>query len=202
MTLPYMVVENPDRACTKWRVGWGFTSQCNMKCSFCYSAGLSRTARVCSSIDRELSFIQRNANRIHSINWGTGENALNDVWFDLISRIHELAPQIVQGVTTNGMLGYRCNRDVHLHEILERCIRDIDVSLDFADQLSHNRFRGNSQAYDWAVNTLELYKYRDSTVHRDDRLCRNTDRKEHRRPVCTCRKVLSKLADQLASTTE
>lgn len=141
-----------------WTVGWGYSDRCNMKCPYCYS----RKARSVSSsiIEQKLSsaiaFALSNAKHIKSINWGTGENSLEKEWWHLVKELRLVAPDILQGVTTNGYLGALCTEDDEYLNIFVDCIDDLDVSLDFADESRHNALRGHPMAYDWAVETLRL----------------------------------------------
>jgi radical SAM protein with 4Fe4S-binding SPASM domain len=100
--------------------------------------------------------VLENAPNIRTINWGTSENAILDAWFGLVQEVHDIEPTIIQGVTTNGFLGHRCSRERGLYDTFVRCIKDVDVSIDFADPARHNAFRGNAAAFDWARETLEL----------------------------------------------
>jgi len=141
----------------QWKVGWGYTGACNMECSFCYS----RQARTSPQIEQvklqqALAFVKEHEGSIHSINWGTGENALDDEWWTLVCEVHAVAPQILQAVTTNGYLGYRSRCDSEAGRTLETCISDVDVSLDHADSARHNELRCHEHAFDWAISTLEL----------------------------------------------
>ena len=146
---------NVDRNVT-WKVGWGFSHRCNMRCPFCYSQAIRRRVAHSCGIERHLQFIRRNAARIESINWGTTENSLEDDWFDLVQGIHQFAPHIVQGVTTNGYLAQRCLAEPRFLEVFRTCISDVDVSLDFADDAAHAALRGHPDAYAWALRCLEL----------------------------------------------
>jgi len=38
------------------------------------------------------------------------------------------------------------------------CIDEVDISLDFGDAERHNKYRGNKNAFDWAINTLKFCK--------------------------------------------
>jgi radical SAM protein with 4Fe4S-binding SPASM domain len=128
-----------------------------MRCSFCYSR-IVRVERCGHDRDysRHLRFVHDNAAEIGTINWGTSENALLDAWFDLVAEIQEIAPHVVQGVTTNGRLGARCRERPRCLNVFRSCLRDVDVSVDFADAGRHNEFRGHSRAFEMAMESLRL----------------------------------------------
>lgn len=141
----------------RWKVGWGFTAKCNMGCPFCYSRDTRR--KGAPSPEQNLAictaFIEQNAEAIESINWGTGENALDDKWWLLIQRIRDRHPCILQAVTTNGFLGHECHTSPARRDLFIRCIDDVDVSLDFADAERHNTLRAHQRAFGWAITTME-----------------------------------------------
>lgn len=138
----------------KWNIGWGPISICNMNCEFCYSR-FKREHVNDLNYEDWLMFINNNHDWINSINFGTGENSLSNDWFKLIDYIRKYYPEIRQAVTTNGYLSHaikkRENMDSFIHGIDE-----VDVSLDFYDKEKHNKFRGQSKAFDWAIDTLKL----------------------------------------------
>lgn len=141
----------------KWKIGWGVTSKCNMRCGFCYSQSIQPLQRSDNDdVQSHLRFVLKNKDIIDSINWGTKENAISDKWFELVEKIHAIAPGIVQGVTTNGLLGERCKENASFFRTFRNCIQDVDVSLDFANPAKHNAFRGHDRAFQLAMGTLEL----------------------------------------------
>jgi len=138
----------------KWNIGWGITSQCNMKCAFCYS----RFKRMDSKdlrLKEWVSFIDDNYSYINSINYGTGENTLCGDWFLFVNYVREKYPGIRQSLTTNGYLSVAVEKSKNL-EIFKKAIDEVDISLDFAQSDQHNTFRGQTKAYDWALDTLKL----------------------------------------------
>jgi len=139
----------------KWDIGWGITSQCNMNCEFCYSKS-ARNGEEDITLKRLIKFIDNNNDKIASINFGTGENSLLDDWFTLIAYIKQTYPTISIAVTTNGFLGHIANKKDRYKKIIKECINEIDVSLDFANQLKHNNIRGNPNAFNWVLETLKL----------------------------------------------
>jgi len=138
----------------KWNIGWGVIGKCNMSCEFCYS----RMKRIKADIlpDSWYQFIDENANYISSINYGTGENAISQDWFELIKYIRNKYPSIRQALTTNGYISEVINKNPENKEIFLYSIDEVDVSLDFADAEIHNKFRGQKKAYDWVIDTMEF----------------------------------------------
>jgi len=142
---------------SKFKIGWGYTSLCNMRCPFCYSYNV-RQERSTDITDTKpyLAFVISHLENIDSINWGTGENSLSSRWFDLIAQIHQSAPMILQAVTTNGYLGHIISQREDFFDVFKNCVDDVDISLDFSDPDLHNGFRGNPLAFDWAIQTIKL----------------------------------------------
>jgi radical SAM protein with 4Fe4S-binding SPASM domain len=137
-----------------WKLGWGYTSACNMRCGFCYSASV-RNGIYEIGFTQAVRFIDNNAGLIESINYGTGECSLRADWFELIRYIRINHPGIRQAITTNGSLA-----------VLERTgsgnssqwwdyIDEVDISLDFYIPAKHNSLRGNENAFRWALETIK-----------------------------------------------
>lgn len=137
-----------------WNVGWGTVSQCNMNCEFCYSKKRRMTMDDLGYKDW-IKFIDENHEHINSINYGTGENTLSDKWFQLVAYIRENYPTIKQSLTTNGYLSVAVKKEQNFQTFI-KAIDEVDVSLDFADRIRHNKFRGQPRAYEWAIDTLNL----------------------------------------------
>lgn len=137
-----------------WNVGWGPISACNMHCEFCYSR-FKREQAADLSYEDWVAFVDQNYTWINSINYGTGENSLSEKWFRLVAYVRGKYPSIRQAVTTNGHLSYAVQKVKNL-EAFVRGIDEVDVSLDFCDKDRHNRFRGQPNAFDWAMDTLAL----------------------------------------------
>lgn len=140
----------------KWNIGWGPVSQCNMNCKFCYSK-TRRKEMHDLGIREWKAFVDNNAERINTINYGTGENTLSDDWFELIKHIRENHPNIRQSLTTNGHISEAVKDEKKLQAFISS-IDEVDVSLDFFEKEKHNDFRGQKKAYDWAIQTLSLCK--------------------------------------------
>ncbi len=139
----------------EWKIGWGYTSACNMNCPFCYSKTVRRQPE---EIDLETAhrFMDNNHFSIESINYGTGECPLSANWFEFIDGIRREYPGINQALTTNGSISGIVRDNEEKREIFSAAIDEVDVSLDFADPHQHNRTRGHPRAYEWVIETLEL----------------------------------------------
>lgn len=141
----------------KYNIGWGLTNCCNMNCKFCYSKNTREKTNEIGLYDW-VKFVDDNHENIETINYGTGENTINDDFFKLILYIRNNYPSIRQSLTTNGYLYEKVSKNKELYNIYIKCIDEVDVSLDFAIKEKHNEFRGQPKAYDWAINTLDMLK--------------------------------------------
>ncbi len=139
----------------KWKIGWGVSNLCNMRCGFCYSKKTRQEPGYRENIQEGLRFILRNQERIDSINFGTGEPSLVPELFDLCSTIRREAPHISIGITTNGTLADAVKDPDHMDAFI-RCIDDVDVSLDYGTAELQDRSRNYSGAFNMAVRTLAL----------------------------------------------
>lgn len=148
-----------------YSIGLGFTSNCNMNCPFCYSRN-KRNNRSDLSIRKWIEFINLNHVQIKDINYGTGENTTSDEWYQFIAYVRRHYPKIKQALTTNGSLAYIISSNSEKESIITNCIDEIDVSLDFGDSDIHNYYRGNKNAFTWALRTLEYCQNtkKDSTI--------------------------------------
>lgn len=141
-----------------WKIGWGLSNLCNMRCKFCYSKNV-RQEGVCDSIQNGLAFIKNNSDCIESINFGTGEPSIVDGFFELCHRIKGINSMIKIGITTNGTLSQKIMDNVNNLDIFKTCIDDVDVSLDYYSKFKHDDSRGYDGAFNMAINTLELCKH-------------------------------------------
>jgi radical SAM additional 4Fe4S-binding domain len=127
-----------------------------MNCAFCYSKNVREEGKELGLTEWK-AFVDDNDKYIDSINYGTGENSLSADWFKLVEYVKMVAPDILQGVTTNGYLSAAMARNCEHEKIVDNCISDIDVSLDYFDSKKHNAFRGQVKAYQWVMDTLERF---------------------------------------------
>lgn len=139
----------------KFNVGWGLTNKCNMKCQFCYSKQARHEIQECN-YDEWKAFVDANHDFIDSINYGTGENAIIDDFFKLIEYIRDNYPEIKQSLTSNGYIYERVKNNPEHMRAFEKSIDEVDVSIDFYQKEKHIEFRGQPNAYDWAIETLSL----------------------------------------------
>lgn len=146
-------------------IGLGFTSNCNMNCPFCYSRNTRLKNDDCS-VSEWIGFIDRNSKYIKDINYGTGENTTSETWYNFITYVRKNHPHIKQALTTNGVMSNIIENNVDKRIIIQECIDEIDVSLDFGKPEIHNYYRGNEKAYEWALNTLLFCKLnrKDATI--------------------------------------
>lgn len=164
----------------KWKIGWGLSNLCNMKCSFCYSKKVRQEPDYEFNIQKGLEFVLRNKDRIDSINFGTGEPTLCPEMFMICDRIKKEAPEISIGITTNGTLA-EAVKDPAKMDIFERCVDDVDVSMDYGDKENQDRSRGFPGAYERALRTLGLCKIKNKNVtvvnalHKDNCFTENLD---------------------------
>ena len=140
----------------KWNIGWGTVSHCNMNCQFCYSKYRRKDSHDLG-YSEWVRFIDENHEKINSINYGTGENTLDESWFDLVAYIRKNYPDIRQALTTNGHLSEAVKKEKCMQAFVDG-IDEVDVSLDYCDSDKHAVFRGQPKAYGWAIDTLALCK--------------------------------------------
>lgn len=136
----------------KWNIGWGTIAACNMKCQFCYSKE-RRKQGTSLGLSDWITFIDKNHDKISTINYGTGENSISDDWFTLVQYIRRNYPSIKQAVTTNGYVSERI-KDEKLYNIITEAVDEFDRSLDFCLAKQHSELRGQKNAFIWAINTL------------------------------------------------
>lgn len=139
----------------KWKIGWGISNRCNMRCGFCYSRKARKEADFHDNIREGLRLIRQNKDKIASVNFGTGEPALVPELFQICEEIRTEAPHISIGITTNGTLA-EAVLDPHQLEVFEQCIDDVDVSLDYGNAGEQDRSRNYPGAFKMAERTLAL----------------------------------------------
>jgi radical SAM protein with 4Fe4S-binding SPASM domain len=138
---------------TLWKVGWGVTARCNMRCSFCYSRA-ARSGAQDAPLPMLKAFVDANYASITSINYGTGENSLAADWYELLKYVRAYYPHIGQALTTNGYLAPALERREDHAQVLA-ALDEVDVSVDFCDS-RHNAWRGHPRAQTWAAGTVAL----------------------------------------------
>ena len=138
-----------------WKIGWGISNRCNMRCRFCYSRKARREPNYEQMIQKGLKFILHNKYRIDSINFGTGEPTVEQELFSLCDAIRREAPHISIGITTNGTLA-EAVKDPYCLEVFKSCIDDVDISLDYGSPDEQDQSRNYKGAFDLAVRTLAL----------------------------------------------
>jgi radical SAM protein with 4Fe4S-binding SPASM domain len=118
----------------KLALGVGLTNACNLSCTHCYRAtGTDALAKrdVLRAVD---------AVAARAVNFGTGENGLHPEFADTV---RELAARgIAVTMTTNGF-----SAEVLPDDVLA-LFRDVEFSIDFPDEASHDAARGPGN---WAL---------------------------------------------------
>lgn len=131
----------------KKSIGWGF-GDCNMNCKHCYNASCPQAPEY--EFEKLKEIADRICPEISDLNYGTGEFIFNPHVLALAKYIKETYPLVKQALTTNGssfiLMGSEKAKEI---------FHDIDVSIDFPDEESHNRFRGHPLAWKWVMETLE-----------------------------------------------
>lgn len=140
----------------KWKIGWGLSNKCNMACKFCYSRKVRREQKNFDNIIQTgVEFVKRNKDRIDSINFGTGEPTVELAFFRFCDQLNKVAPNVTLGVTTNGNLAKAVN-DPYNMDVFIRCIKDVDVSLDFGNAEQQDESRNCEGAFQGVIETLKL----------------------------------------------
>jgi radical SAM protein with 4Fe4S-binding SPASM domain len=138
-----------------WTVGWGFSSACDLKCSFCYSRDVRReTECTAKGLNEAEEFLSTNSSSIGALNFGTGECFMDPAFLPLLDKCRELVPDARIAVTTNGMFADSAAVSGQ-NACLQRCIDELDVSVDFAAEVLHDKSRGKQGAWNRAMRALE-----------------------------------------------
>ncbi|MBF0543339.1 MAG: radical SAM protein [Candidatus Riflebacteria bacterium] len=111
-------------------LGIGSTANCNLNCGHCYSRPLRGNTLTYSEFE---DIIEGKNKKIHSINFGTGENILNPEFLDMVDLCCKKG--IRMSVTSNG---YTIGQ---MDEAILKRFNDVDISLDFPDEIEQNTFR-------------------------------------------------------------
>ena len=135
-----------------YNVGWGFTKACNLNCKHCYNASGGSRGSDELSLEQAKKVVDKLVeNNIKTINYGTGESGLVDVFWDLVEYVYSKG--IIQGLTTNGWSINKSTIDK-----VKKYMNDVDVSVDFANEKDHNWIRDHNMSWKWAINALTLLK--------------------------------------------
>ncbi len=126
-----------------WTIGWGLTSMCDLACPFCYSYNKRSTTLPINFIAEEAKiFLENNLMNIKSINFGTGESFLLPDFPNFLELCKEVKPNVNLAVTTNGAISNQIGTDSL--KIYKNNINELDISIDFSDQLGIFRFKRNA----------------------------------------------------------
>lgn len=126
--------------------GWSFTSQCNLKCIHCYNNSGKRQTNELTLEEAIKVSDKLAASGVVAVNFGGGECALRGDFISLCEHLHDLGIKI--SYTTNGTA-------YHILEPHLNLFSDIGVSIDFASEEKHDKFRGVKGTYKKAINTLK-----------------------------------------------
>jgi MoaA/NifB/PqqE/SkfB family radical SAM enzyme len=127
--------------------GWSLTKACNLNCIHCYNASGKPspdelTTEQCFKVVDKL----KDAG-VAAINFGGGECAIRPDFIDICKYIKSKG--IAISYTTNGTTFPLIRDNLDL-------FHDIGVSIDFADEEKHDKFRGRKGVFKQAVKTLEF----------------------------------------------
>jgi len=126
--------------------GWSFTNACNLRCKHCYNAsGRRKEDELSLNQAIEVANKLKKANVV-AVNFGGGECALRADFIDLCKYLHSLDIKI--SYTTNGTTLPLIINNLNL-------FHDIGVSIDFADEEKHDKFRGVKGTYRKALATIK-----------------------------------------------
>jgi len=81
----------------------------------------------------------------------------------MVKFVRKQYPHIRQGLTTNGFLVPALKHRVDREDVLT-ALDEVDVSLDFAEDRKHNAFRGNTRAYEWALDCINACRSKGMTT--------------------------------------
>ena len=113
------------------KLGIGTTGKCNMHCDHCYSRRYADSSLKLTDIMKIVEVAS-----IESINFGTGENILNDEFLEIVAYLYK--KNIKLSLTTNGYSVFNMS-DEDL-----KMFHDIDFSLEYPDKGLQNKYRGHN----------------------------------------------------------
>lgn len=127
-----------------WSIGIGTTNRCNLKCAHCYSREKAYSDLNYDQVKHIINNLD-----VESINFGTGENILNNDYLRILDLIKER--NIKMGLTSNGYTVMK------LPDSYLKYFNDIDISLEFPSSEKQSLFRGEG-SWDTALAAIERCK--------------------------------------------
>lgn len=127
-------------------IGIGLTNNCNLNCPHCYSRPMKKNNLALPQIEE----IIKKYPQVRDINLGTGESILNPSFGAIVKYI--LTKGIHVGLTSNG-------KTVNEMDIsILKMLKDVDISLDYANEKDHDAWRGAPGTFERALKALERCK--------------------------------------------
>lgn len=112
-----------------YSLGIGLTNDCNLGCAHCYrdvdridNISLAQIQQICEAVD------------IHAVGMGTGENALNPEFTQIVSYLSQRGVKL--SVASNGYTLMTIPQEILV------AFHDVEVSIDFPAQAEQDAFRG------------------------------------------------------------
>lgn len=87
---------------------------------------------------------------LKSVNFGTGESILNGEFEKIVNYFYN--NNIKLAITSNGL------SIITISEEVLKKFKDVDISLDFPSAKFHNKWRGKSDLFEWAIKAIERCK--------------------------------------------
>ena len=146
-----------NRSEIMWTLGWGYSSKCDLYCPFCYSKDARQElVENMPSMAIDKQFLQNNSDCISAINFGTGECFLEPTFPALLEMCRAICPQTQIAVTTNGAIISAVEKNPSLSSKFQKCIHELDVSVDFARPETHDTWRGKTGTWHRAIAAISL----------------------------------------------
>lgn len=129
-------------------VGWSYTSICNLRCAHCYNAsGKAKPDEL--SYKQTLKITKRLIeHKVNAVNFGGGECPLKPGFFKVCKILKDAGIKL--SLTTNGTTYKTVLPNLHLFD-------DIGVSIDFANESKHDKFRGIPGSYKKAIKAIKEF---------------------------------------------
>lgn len=137
-----------------YNIWWGFTKACNLRCKHCYNSSWKRWADELSLEEAKLVVDKLAVEWIDSINYGTWECGLLEEFWELVEYVGK--KWILQWLTSNGASIRKDKLD-----IIIKYFNDIDISIDYPNEIEHNTFRVWDNAWRDAITALDILKEND-----------------------------------------